>query len=106
MNENNERWMGESVRNVQKRESGVSTKQMNLLLNNAGNSGDHMGMIEDDYDRDAYESLLFHLRSGGVQVYGKGIHGRHNDNSAGIVNWFSSQLKQILREDFQRKADE
>ena len=44
MNENNERWMGESVRNVQKRESGVSTKQMNLLLNNAGNSGDHMGI--------------------------------------------------------------
>lgn len=63
-------------------------------------------MIEDDYDGTAYSRMLEHVHSEGVQLYGKGIHGRHNDNSAGIVNWFSSQLKQILREDFQRKADE
>lgn len=62
-------------------------------------------MIEDDYDRDAYESLLFHLRSGGVQVYGKGIHGKHNDNTAGIVSWFSSQYKKILQEDFSRRVE-
>ncbi len=60
-------------------------------------------MIEDDYDGDAYDTLLSHLRSGGVEVYGKGIHGRHNDNTLAIVNWFSSQFKKILYEDFGRR---
>lgn len=59
-------------------------------------------MIEDDYDSDAYNTLISHLVSSGVQVYGKGLHGRHNDNSGGIVNWFASQYKKILREDFGR----
>ena len=62
-------------------------------------------MIEDDYDRTAYQSLISHLHSEGVQLYGKGLHGRHNDNSGGIVSWFSGQLKQTLSEDFQRKVD-
>lgn len=62
-------------------------------------------MIEDDYDGTAYSRMMEHVHSEGVQLYGKGLHGRHNDNSAGIVNWFCSQLKQILREDFQRKVD-
>ncbi len=61
-------------------------------------------MLEDDYDGDAYENLLAHLDSGGVQVYGKGIHGRHNDNTSAIVNWFSSQYENILREDFSRRV--
>lgn len=60
-------------------------------------------MIEDDYDADAYYTLLSHLRSTGVQVYGKGIHGRHNDNTGAIVNWFVTQYKRILQEDFGRK---
>lgn len=62
-------------------------------------------MIEDDYDSDAYNTLISHLDSAGVQVYGKGLHGRHNDNTDGIVSWFSSQYDKILREDFSRKAD-
>lgn len=62
-------------------------------------------MIEDDYDNSAYPELLSHLRSDGVQLYGKGFHGRHNDDSAGVVKWFTSRLKQILTEDFQRKVD-
>lgn len=62
-------------------------------------------MIEDDYDDSAYPGLLSHLHSDGVQLYGKGFHGRHNDNSDGVIEWFSSRLKQILIEDFQRKAD-
>lgn len=61
-------------------------------------------MIEDDYDPDAYNMLLSHLWSSGVQVYGKGIHGRHNDNTPAIVNWFSSQYKKVLNEDFLRKV--
>ncbi len=59
-------------------------------------------MIEDDYDSDAYDTLLSHLASSGVQVYGKGLHGRHNDDTNGIVGWFVSQYDKILREDFGR----
>jgi accessory secretory protein Asp2 len=61
-------------------------------------------MIEDDYDDQAYPDLLEHLDSSGVQIYGKGLHGRHNDNSGGIVSWFSSQYKKILHEEFARSV--
>lgn len=60
-------------------------------------------MIEDDYDSDAYDTLISHLKSGGVQVYGKGIHGRHNDETGAIVSWFANQFEQILEEDFGRR---
>lgn len=59
-------------------------------------------MIEDDYDCNAYKMLISHLKSTGVQVYGKGIHGRHNDASREIANWFKSQYEKILKEDFFR----
>ena len=59
-------------------------------------------MYEDDYDDTAYDRLLSELHSSGVQVYGKGLHGRHNDNSAGIGAWFKSQYERVLREDFNR----
>lgn len=62
-------------------------------------------MIEDDYDADAYEQLIAHLQSAGVQIYGKGIHGRHNDATGAIVSWFSAQLEQILYHDFGRKME-
>ena len=62
-------------------------------------------MIEDDYDSDAYNTLISHLRSEGVQVYGKGIHGRHNDDTSAIVRWFSSQFRKILIEDFGRRFE-
>lgn len=60
-------------------------------------------MLEDDYDADAYATLLSHLQSEGVRVYGKGIHGRHNDNTPAIVNWFVGQFEKVLREDFSRR---
>ncbi len=63
-------------------------------------------MIEDDYDRSAYEMLISHLRCEGAKIYGKGLHGRHNDNSPGIVNWFSSQIKKIIQEDFPERQEE
>lgn len=59
-------------------------------------------MIEDDYDQTAYEKLISHVRFGGVQIYGKGLHGRHNDNSGGIVSWFAKQYRKILQDDFGR----
>ncbi len=57
-------------------------------------------MIEDDYDATAYERLISHLQWEGAKIYGKGLHGRHNDDSPGIVSWFSSQLKKTIKEDF------
>lgn len=59
-------------------------------------------MYEDDYDDTAYEKILSELNSFGVQVYGKGLHGRHNDNSAGIGAWFKSQYQRVLQDDFGR----
>ena len=63
-------------------------------------------MIEDDYDRCAYSDLISHLQSEGVELYGKGLHGRHNDATSGIVNWFVSQFKNVMREDFNRRMEE
>ena len=59
-------------------------------------------MFEDDYDDTAYNRLLTELNSAGVQVYGKGLHGRHNDNTAGIGAWFKGQYDRILKNDFER----
>lgn len=59
-------------------------------------------MYEDDYDDKAYNNLLSELNSFGVQVYGKGLHGRHNDNSAGIGAWFKGQYQRVLEDDFAR----
>lgn len=62
-------------------------------------------MLEDDYDTDGYAMLLEHLQSGGVQVYGKGIHGRQSDNTDQVVQWFISQYRKVLSEDFGREVE-
>lgn len=62
-------------------------------------------MIEDDYDMTAYDTLISHLRTDGVQVYGKGIHGRHNDATGPIASWFKSQYENILIQDFSRRIE-
>lgn len=62
-------------------------------------------MIEDDYDRTAYNELISRIHGEHVQVYGKGIHGRHNDNSPAIISWFVSQYKRVLSEDFGRRIE-
>ena len=59
-------------------------------------------LYEDDYDPDGYQDILKHLKSSGVQVYGKGSHGRHVDNSASVMAWFRSQYDNVLQEDFHR----
>jgi accessory secretory protein Asp2 len=60
-------------------------------------------MIEDDYDATAYNKLISHLKSGGVEVYGKGIHGRHNDATNAIAGWFKNQYEKTLNEHFGRR---
>lgn len=62
-------------------------------------------MIEDDYDNTAYNNLLASLKDSGVQIYGKGLHGRHNDDSAGIISWFVSQYKKIIENEFHKKSE-
>ncbi len=57
-------------------------------------------MIEDDYDGTAYEKLQSHLKDANTQVYGKGLHGRHNDNTSGIVSWFVNQYRGIIQNNF------
>ena len=59
-------------------------------------------MLEDDYDQKAYKNLLDNFKDSNLQIYGKGIHGRHNDNTPEIVAWFVDQYKRILEEKFGR----
>ncbi len=63
-------------------------------------------MIEDDYDNTAYATLLKHIQNDEVEIYSKGLHGRHNDNTNGIVNWFVSRYKYILNECFEREFED
>lgn len=63
-------------------------------------------MIEDDYDKTVYEKLQSHLKGTGVKIYGKGLHGRHNDNTAGIIDWFLNQFHRIVQDDFENMRNE
>lgn len=60
-------------------------------------------MLEDDYDAKAYERLLEHLASDEVQVFGKGIHGRHRDNDMEVMKWFENQYQKLLEREYGRK---
>lgn len=59
-------------------------------------------MLEDDYDMTAYNRLISHIDDVGVEIIGKGIHGRHNDDTYSIVAWFKNQYDGILKSDFGR----
>lgn len=41
-----------------------------------------------------------------IQIIGKGWLGRHNDNSQAVVNWFLTQYRYFLTNDFGRLKDE
>lgn len=59
-------------------------------------------MLEDDYDMTAYDRLISHIDDIGVEIIGKGVHGRHNDDTYSIVAWFKNQYRDILKSDFGR----
>lgn len=59
-------------------------------------------MMEDDLDENAYKNLRSHLSGGDAWIYGKGLHGRHNDDTPGIVSWFKNQYREIIRKDFEK----
>jgi accessory secretory protein Asp2 len=58
-------------------------------------------MRQDDYDGKAFKMLVDATHDQDVFIYGKGIEGRHNDNTSAIVSWFVSQYKYILKKDFE-----
>ena len=60
-------------------------------------------MLHDDYDDQAYRQLQEHLVSKDTQLIGKGILGRHNDNTPAINAWFFGQHQRLLREEFGRE---
>lgn len=62
-------------------------------------------MLDDDYDAEAYGNMLSALSRESAHIYGRGLHGRHNDNTAGIVQWFTSQFQKVFREDFPESAN-
>lgn len=61
-------------------------------------------MIEDDYDESAYPMLLSHINDDRIEIFGKGLHGRHNDDTGGIVSWFISRFHHVLKENFARES--
>ncbi len=60
-------------------------------------------MKQDDYDPTAYGDLVRDLTERDVHIYGKGMTGRHNDNTEGVVEWFQSQYRRMMAEDFGRE---
>lgn len=62
-------------------------------------------MIEDDYDASAYQDMVSHTEGSGIKIYGKGLHGRHNDDTDGVVLWFYKQLENIVKNEFHNEGD-
>lgn len=57
-------------------------------------------MKNDDYDQTAYTDILDELSTSRAVVIGKGINGRHNDDSFAVNQWFISQFQRILTQFF------
>ena len=57
-------------------------------------------MKHDDYDPTGYQDLLNHLATSKANIYGKGIIGRHNDNTSAVVEWFIKRYQRIMERSF------
>ena len=55
-------------------------------------------MEQDDYDDQAYYTLLGSQTGKPTTVIARGYQGRHNDDSASIVTWFVNQYKRVIDE--------
>jgi accessory secretory protein Asp2 len=55
-------------------------------------------MLQDDYDDEAYYTLLNSQTGKPTNVISRGYQGRHNDDSASIVTWFSNQHRRVIDE--------
>lgn len=61
-------------------------------------------MLNDDYDVDAFPEMFDYLKERYPEgkILHKGLIGRHNDNTGGIVSYFSSQYYNLLTTGFDR----
>ena len=55
-------------------------------------------MVQDDYDDEAYFTLLRSQTGKTTTVIARGYQGRHNDDSPSIVTWFSNQYRRVIAE--------
>lgn len=55
-------------------------------------------MLQDDYDDEAYYTLLGSQTGKPTTVIARGYQGRHNDDSPSIVTWFSNQYRRVIDE--------
>ncbi|AYG05168.1 accessory Sec system protein Asp2 [Gryllotalpicola protaetiae] len=55
-------------------------------------------MMQDDYDDQAYYTLLNSQTGKPTTVIARGYQGRHNDDSASIVTWFLNQYRRVIDE--------
>ena len=55
-------------------------------------------MMQDDYDDQAYYTILNSQTGKPTTVIARGYQGRHNDDSASIVTWFTSQYRRVIDE--------
>lgn len=59
-------------------------------------------MENDDYDPTAFEKLSRHLITRARRLVSYSLPGRHNDDSAGMLQWFLTRYRQVLQHDFGR----
>ncbi|MTV23689.1 accessory Sec system protein Asp2 [Staphylococcus delphini] len=59
-------------------------------------------MVHDDYDQTAFHDLLSVLSRQQVHIMNKAIPGRHNDDTATVVNWFMNFYYILLKDYFGR----
>lgn len=64
-------------------------------------------MLNDDYDPDAFPDVRRFLKEADptARILSKGLVGRHNDDTPGIVNWFLMQYHHLLQQQFARHFD-
>lgn len=54
-------------------------------------------MCQDELDPTAYERILTNVQSEGVEVYGKGLQGRHDDATQTMMESFMEQLQFFMK---------
>ncbi|NME34759.1 accessory Sec system protein Asp2 [Lactobacillus sp. MRS-253-APC-2B] len=59
-------------------------------------------MENDDYDATAFADLSRHLLPRANRLNSYSLPGRHNDDSAGMLQWFLMRYRQVLQHDFGR----
>ncbi|WP_244974969.1 accessory Sec system protein Asp2 [Lacticaseibacillus chiayiensis] len=64
-------------------------------------------MMNDDYDPHAFQQVRQYLKKAEpmARILSKGLVGRHNDDTNGIVNWFVMQFRHLLHQQYGRNVD-